>query len=573
MQDNAKLNNLKSRAEHMGSEMNRGHVRWSSQDVLDALAFTSVHFEPFVAEINALNVFPVPDGDTGTNMFLTLKASADATRRDGNTAFGSVNDVYRAAAHGALMGARGNSGVILYQIFEGMAQSAPNTDSIDGSDLARGLSRAAELAYQAVINPVEGTMLTVIRLAAEAARKAVESDSDMCHVLVTATDAARRALAQTPDMLPILKQAGVVDAGGKGLVVILDGLMRFAHGDDPSVATPRPDSGVATSMNFLDQVDLVHGVDEFGYCTNFLLTGDDLDIVRFREKMNELGSSAVVVGTGKALKVHIHSEHPGALLETALTFGELEDVRIDNMAAQTRRLLAERSSRTYPSQTLVPNMPIAVVAVASGNGLTAALMGMGANQVVDGGATTNPSTEEILRAVEHAPSDTVIILPNDSNVVAAAKQVVSLTRKTVRVVPSKSVPQGISALSALNLALDVDENADVMTEALGMVGTVMVTRASRDARIDGVSAREGEYIGLCDGRMVSAGASMSDVGLAALSTASAAKAELLTLFTGATADSSAVADLVDAINERFPGLTIEVVAGDQPHHDLIMAVE
>ncbi len=572
MQDSAKSDNSKDRANQPGVELARRRSHWTSQDVLDALAFTATHFEPVVPEINALNVFPVPDGDTGTNMFLTLKASSDATRRGGG-ASGSVSDVFRAAAHGALMGARGNSGVILYQIFEGLAQSAPDTDSIDGSDLARGLGRSAELAYQAVINPVEGTMLTVIREAAEAVQRTVDSDSDMCNVLVTATDGARRALARTPDILPILRQAGVVDAGGKGLVVILDGLLRFAHGEEPLANVSRPSANVASSMNFLDQVELVHGVDEFGYCTNFVLTGDELDVTRFRETMTELGSSAVVVGTEHALKVHVHSEHPGTLLEAALTFGDLEDVHIDNMAVQTRRLLDERSRRASQSATPVQPVAIAVVAVASGNGLTAALTGMGANQIVDGGVTNNPSTEEILSAVERAPSDTVIILPNDSNVISAARQVAQLTGKTVRVVPSKSVPQGISALSAFNPALGVDENTKAMTAALEIVDTLTVTRASRDAQIDGVTARQGDYIGLLEGRMVSAGESMSDVALAALAKSDAANAELLTLFTGATADPAHVDGLLLAINDAFPDLTVEVVAGDQPHHDVIMAVE
>jgi len=546
--------------------------RWTAQDLLDALAFTSANFEPFVAEINALNVFPVPDGDTGTNMFLTLKASADATRNHDPQSHQTVSEVFRAAAHGALMGARGNSGVILYQIFEGMAQSAPISESIDGAALSQGLAKAAELAYQAVINPVEGTMLTVIRIASEAAAERAETDTNICDVLIAATDGAGRALAQTPDLLPILRQAGVVDAGGKGLVVILEGLLRFAHGGEPAAATVQH-SDVAASMNFLDQVEFVHGVDEFGYCTNFLLTGNNLDVQGFRAVMNELGSSAVVVGTELALKVHVHSEHPGSLLEAALAFGELEDVRIDNMAAQTRRLLADRSTRAEPAAPEVKSVPIAVVAVASGAGLTKALTGMGANLIVDGGATNNPSTQEILQAVDRAPSDTVIILPNDGNIIAAARHVERLTTKTVRVVPSKSVPQGIAALSALNLAFDVDENTDAMTDALAMVDTVIVTRASRDAEIDGVSAREGDYIGLFDGRMVSAGASLCEVALAALAETDAKDAELLTLFRGANATHEAMNDLVEAIDSVYPELTVEVIDGDQPHHDVIMAVE
>ena len=548
-------------------------ANWSCQDLVDGLSFTAINFEPFVPEINALNVFPVPDGDTGTNMFLTLQASARAARQFQESEHGTIADVLRAAAHGALMGARGNSGVILYQILEGLAETAPTTSEIDGSELIVGLRRAAELAYQAVINPVEGTMLTVIRAAADAAEYAVDPPLAVQDVLRRALDGASDALEQTPDQLPILRQAGVVDAGGRGLVVILDGLMRFCHGDKPTQSPVGEVQDVASAMTFLDQVDLVHGVDEFGYCTNFIVVGDALEIDRIRDKMNELGKSAVVVGTDRALKVHVHSEHPGEILESALVFGELEEVRIDNMAAQTRKLLADRSIHGLAVAEHAPPIAISIVAVASGEGLARALTGMGATLIVQGGRTTNPSTQEILAKVERAPSEFVIILPNDSNIIAAANHVANLSTKTVQVVPSRSVPQGISALSAFNLREDVDENVSSMTDALDLVRTVSVTRASRDAHIDGVMARQGEYIGLLEGRMVTAGTDFVDVGIAALERSNANMAELLTVFTGESAEAELVDSFFKQIEAAYPHLTVEMVEGGQPHYDLIIAVE
>ncbi len=548
-------------------------ARCSSHELASALSFAAVHFEPFVPEINALNVFPVPDGDTGTNMFLTLQAAAQAANHATGTDAATIAGVLKAASRGALMGARGNSGVILYQVIEGLAQGAPDSAELDGAALLAGLQRATELAYQAVIDPVEGTMLTVIRVASESAESACETSRGVDVVLEAALRGAEGALAQTPELLPVLRQAGVVDAGGKGLVVILDGLRRFMQGLEPARRTGDQPLDIASSMAFLDQVDLVHDIDEFGYCTNFLLTGDRILVDKFRARMTELGSSAVVVGDERAIKVHVHSEHPGAILEAALEFGELDSVRIDNMAAQTRKLLTGRSLSARTTHEQAETLLIAVVAVASGDGLARALTGMGANVIVDGGPTNNPSTQEILAAVERAPSDTVIILPNDPNVIASARHVEQLTEKTVRIVPSKSLPQGISALSAFNLADELDENVDAMTKALTYVTTVALTRASRDAYIDGIRARKGEFIAILNGRIASAGDSMPNVALTAIDDLNFDEAELLTIFVGAPAEQKDVDQLAHMIEERYPEITVEIADGGQPHYDLILAVE
>lgn len=545
----------------------------SSRALVDALSCVAANFEPFVPEINALNVFPVPDGDTGTNMFLTLQAAAQAARSGFAGDTQSVDDLLRAASRGALMGARGNSGVILYQFIEGLAQAAPHAPELGGVDLLNGLKRATELAYQAVINPVEGTMLTVIRAATEEAEVMGNLDASIDAVIAQALRGAEAALARTPEMLPVLKQAGVVDAGGKGMVVILDGLRRFSQGLEPARPIDRSAGDVAVAMTFLDQVEIVHGLDEFGYCTNFLLVGDGIHVDRFRGKMIELGSSAVVVGNESTLKVHVHSEHPGLILEAALEFGELSDVRIDNMAAQTRKLLDERSSIQQQAADDPESLPIAVVAVASGAGLARALQGMGANLIVNGGPTNNPSTQEILAKVERAPSERVIILPNDPNVIGSARQVAGLTRKTVRVVPSRTVPEGITALSAFNVDLSLDENTEAMSEVLKLVVTVAVARASRDASIDGVRARQGEFIGLLNRQMVTAGQDLVDTTLRALEQADLGAKELLTIFVGEPADREQVQELVHRIEERYRELTVEAIDGGQPHYDLILAAE
>lgn len=542
---------------------------WTGSTVIAALQTALTQFEPHVAAINALNVFPVPDGDTGTNMYLTIQAAVqEAVQRNHSGA----GEVLASAAHGALMGARGNSGVILYQILAGLAEAATGHDTLDGTQLAAGLRRASDLAYRAVIRPVEGTMLTVIREAADAAEDAARDDTSCAAVLSAALVAARESLERTPNLLDILRQAGVVDAGGQGLVVLLSSLHLFAqgetaNGDFPTIrlATPRLDACQPAQAG--------HGDGSFGYCINFVLTGDAIPVERFRAHIEHLGDSAVIVGDGTTLKVHTHAERPGLVLEAALDYGELHQVQIDNMDAQAAAARAGHTTTHTVATEPASATEIGIVAVASGDGIALALRGLGAHAIVPGGPTNNPSTQEILAVVERLAQHKVIILPNDPNIIATATHVGELSTKEVRVVPTRSIPQAISALAAFHFETDLDDNVEAMSEALEQVTSLAMTRASRDAEIDGVQARQGQFIGLIDGRMRAAGDDPSAVVLRLLELADAEDAELLTLFVGAPSDEDAVTNIAGRVEAAYPNLSIEIAAGDQPHYDLLIALE
>ena len=554
--------------ESAGSSEGHLDAAWSAPLLVGALEAALERFRPHVPSINALNVFPVPDGDTGTNMLLTLEAAVRAAQ--GSRAQ-TAGELLREAARGALMGARGNSGVILYQVFAGLAEGAIGEWTINGAALARGLTAGTRLAYQAVLNPVEGTMLTVLREMGQAATEAAQSDTRIASALLAARQAAIQTVRRTPELLEILRQAGVVDAGGQGLAVIVDALAAFATGSEPLIELPEMPLAagrIAESMAFLDRLDELHGEEAFGYCTNFVLMGEDIPLDEFRQRIQQLGASAVIVGDRRTLKVHVHTERPGLVLEAALTFGELHAVRIDNMNVQTRELLAEREAARERARV----SPIGVVAVARGEGLVRAFEGLGAT-VVPGGPTMNPSTEDILSAIERLPQDQVIVLPNDPNIIPTAQQAIRLTHKQACVVPSRSVQQGIAALAALSFAEDLEENVQAMSEALQRVRSLAVTQATRDVAIDGVEVKRGQYIGLLDDRLVVATDDLSCAVTALLDQADPSSFELLTIFTGAGTARAELESLVERIRARWPALEIEIVAGGQPHYPLLLSLE
>jgi DAK2 domain fusion protein YloV len=534
--------------------------------------------------INALNVFPVPDGDTGTNMHLTMRAGVDEGRRAFSSG-GGAGAVAAAVAHGALLGARGNSGVILSQVIRGFAGAIADRTAIDGRDLARGLAGARDLAYKAVVRPVEGTMLTVVRVAAERAEASAAKTASLPTVLAAAVAGARDALRTTPELLDILRQAGVVDAGGQGIVRLLEGLERYARGDtSPDVAVlavPAPTLGEA--MGFLDRVDELHGGDAFGYCTNFVVLGEGIDADRARADLAAMGDSAVVVGDDRILKVHLHTLHPGRALEYGLALGTLDQIKIDNMQAQTRALADQRRGEPEPAATAAAAPTpaataevvgtITPIAVAAGDGLAAALRSMGAGGIVAGGQTANPSTKELLGAVERAPTPDVILLPNNPNVLLAAAQVPSLAEKRVAVVPSRSVPQGLAALAAFNHRDGLQANAAAMTAALAGVRTVELTRAVRDAAIDGVAVASGQWIGLLDDRLVAAGDDEASVVRQTLAMAGLDEAELVTVFVGDGVAAERAEELRATIAAEHPDLEVEIHRGGQPHYRYVIAVE
>ncbi|HEX5506109.1 MAG TPA: DAK2 domain-containing protein [Thermomicrobiales bacterium] len=526
--------------------------------------------------INALNVFPVPDGDTGKNMLLTMRAALEAARAAyaaGETGAGAVA---ARVARGALLGSRGNSGVILSQILRGLARGLGAADTFDGARLAAALREAAATAYRAVQQPVEGTMLTVIREAAEAAEAAVGRERDLppAAVLDRALTAARSALARTPDLLPRLREAGVIDAGGQGVVTLLEGAAAWAHGEPlpEAAATTAPAAPGDRLAAFLAD----HEDDEFGYCTNLMLLarpGDRLDFPLVRGRLLALGASGVVSGDEELVKVHIHTEHPGAVLEEALRWGELSEIRIDNMNAQVRGVAAGQPVAMAALPAADGASGPRVVAVASGAGLTAVLRGLGATAIVAGGQTMNPSTEELLRAVEALPGDEVLLLPNNPNVLLSARQVAGLTAKRVVVVPTRSVPQGIAALAAANFDAGLDDNAAAMTAALAAVRSGEVTRAVRDATIDGVSVTAGEVIGLLDGVLCCSGPTLPAVLLDLLDRMDAPAAELITLYRGAATGEEDAARVLELLAARYPAAAIELVDGGQPHYEFLVSVE
>jgi len=514
--------------------------------------------------INALNVFPVPDGDTGTNMALTMRAAIDeaVASTGGSTAVSLMAD---RVAYGALLGARGNSGVILSQILRGFAKALDDADAMDGRDLARALARARDTAYKAVMKPVEGTMLTVIRVAAERAEASARRTPLLTTVLDEALTGARQALADTPNLLDILRQANVVDAGGQGIVVILDAIDAHAHGREV-VAAVAPT--LSASADFEALAGDTHGEDAFGYCTNFMIAGSAIPFDDVRAEIGSRGESAVIVGDDRIVKVHIHTEDPGALLTYAVRWGELSQIKIDNMNLQTRALRRDAPVFASPAVT-----GVAVVAVAAGDGIANVMRSLGATAIVAGGQTMNPSIQDLLSAVAGVAADCVVVLPNNGNIVMAANQLPGLSKKEIRIVPTRSIPQGLAALTAFLADRDLDANAMAMCGALGSVRSVEITTADKDATVDGVAVRRGDVIGLVDDRLVEAGDELIAVTIAALVHAMIEDAEVVTVITGADAPVDAGERLESVLAGSHPSIDVEIVDGGQPHYDFLIAVE
>lgn len=545
---------------------------WNGRQLGEAFALAAALLDARHEYVNALNVFPVPDGDTGTNMAMTIKAAVQAVRAGEH----SASDVGKHLAHGALMGARGNSGVILSQIFRGFASGIQDRDELDGRDLARALRGAQELAYKAVMRPVEGTMLTVIRGAADRASTAAQRTPSLTTVLRDAIDGAQAALDSTPQLLDILRQAGVVDAGGQGIVIILQGLERYAHGDTAIANEPAPVLGPGADMRFLDRVSDLHGEDDYGYCTNFMVIGNDLDFDRARDDLAAMGQSAVIVGDDTMLKVHIHTEHPGQVLDYATRLGSLDQIKIDNMSRQTEVLVAQRAAATDTrdhSSAGAFRGAIAIVAMAAGDGLADALRSMGATTIVRGGQTMNPSTEDLLEAVNGAPAGQVILLPNNRNIILTANQVADLTDRIVRVVPTTSVPQGLAALAAFNADQPLDHNVDSMTGALKTVTSLELTKAVRNVELNGVQIADGQIIGLIDDELVAAGDDLASIAATLFARAELGSPELVTAFAGADATDADLDALRHALRLAFPETEVEFPDGGQPHYLFVIGVE
>jgi DAK2 domain fusion protein YloV len=476
--------------------------------------------------------------------------------------------VAQAMAKGALMGARGNSGVILSQIWRGLAQGLEGKESFTAADMANALQQSVGIAYKALTNPVEGTMLTVIKEAAAAAQAQVaEGNNDVISVLEATVNAAGDSVANTPRLLKVLREAGVVDAGGQGLYTILEGLLRYLKGEMELMRLRKPQI-IVSELPHAVSLPQAAGVDEipYGYCTEFMLKGEKLDPDTIKKRLEKKGESLIVVGDNSTVRIHIHTLEPGDIIRWATKLGTMHQVSIRNMDEQHQDFLDLQKDR-------MPTTDTAVIAVASGDGLNDVFGSLGAAAVVPGGQTMNPSTKDLLQAVEATFTDKVIILPNNKNIVLTANQVPSLTKKTVGVVPTKTIPQGVVALLAFDYEADFNTNTRIMEKALSSVRSIEITRAVRSTKITGLKIKRKQPIGLLDGDLVAAGDSNMDVVNQVLAKLNLDKAEVVTIYYGADVESAEAEQVGTSIGEQHPQLQIEVIRGGQPHYSYIISVE
>ena len=520
------------------------------------------------AIVNSFNVYPVPDGDTGTNMMHTMRSAWEAVSdvEDHN-----IGAVARAVSYGALRGSRGNSGIILSQIWRGFARSVDHKDLCDAQDIALALREAADTAYAGVNNPVEGTMLTVIREIAESAEQSIGRSHDLRHLLSAMTHAAHESVQRTPTLLKILKDAGVVDSGGYGLYVILDGMARFLAGQ--SLGEEHVSRPVTQAAGAAAGVDNEAG---YGYDVQYLIyapAGQSLDVARIQADIEAMGDCPLVMGDERMVKVHVHVEDPGAPLSYGARLGSLRDVVVEDMQAQSEDFLPSNRAASAAAKEQLPPVEIAIVAVASGEGLIRAFRDVGARTVIPGGQTMNPSVEDFLSAIQAANARHVILLPNNSNIIMTAQQAAQLSDVPCRVVATRTIPQGIAAAIAFNFERDVEGNLHMMTQAAGRVVTCEVTRATRTVTVDSVSARDGQLIGLVDDKLVLAGDDLDTLVARLLERAGAEQHELITFYHGNKLPQSQAESIVRQTREQYPDHVIDLYEGQQAHYYFIIGIE
>jgi len=513
-------------------------------------------------EVNRLNVFPVPDGDTGTNMSLTMDSVMAEVAKLGVDA--SLEEICHAVTHSSLMGARGNSGVILSQILRGLCEPLVSAERIDAALISECLDRAVSVAFQAVRRPVEGTILTVLRDAADAARPVAEQeDADIATVLAATVDEAYASVKRTPDLLPVLKEAGVVDAGGYGLAILMEGFADVLEGKglrnfDVTVRSTGQMPEVGPENDWDD--------DEYLYCTEFLLFGQGLDREAIEDHMVSIGGSQLVVGSPEELKIHVHTDDPSQALGFALKLGEVAEVHIHNMRRQTEARSAELRAQAASTK------PLGFVAVAAGSGLADILRSLGVDEIVSGGQTMNPSTAELLEAIERVPAQSVMVFPNNRNIILAANQTIGIAGKPVAVVPTTSVPQAFSALLAADPDVSLEENLAAMTQAADAVRTGEITTAIKDSKGKAGKIKAGQIIGIVDHEIEVIGSDIADVALRLLDLITE-DGETVTLLGGADIDDVTLERIAADMSQAHPDLEIETHRGEQPLYPLIMAVE
>ncbi len=536
----------------------------NGQDLREMFAAATTWLEKSASDIDVLNVFPVPDGDTGTNMLLTMRSSIEEAYRAPDR---SASAVAQAMAKGALMGARGNSGVILSQIWRGLAQGLAGKESFTGSDLANALQQASKMAYKGLSNPVEGTILTVVREASSAARvQAASGTDDLISVMEAVVNAARDSVANTPRLLPVLREAGVVDAGGQGLYTVLEGALRYLKGEVEEMQFRKPQM-VTSSIPLPTRLSpLVADEVPYGYCTEFLLKGQKLKPDKLRKKLKKKGQSLIVVGDEAMVRVHIHTYDPGKIIRYATSLGTMHQVSIRNMDEQHQDFLEMQKER-------LPAVDMAIIAVVSGNGLADVFRSLGVTVIVPGGQTMNPSTKDLLQAVGSVVADKVIILPNNKNIVLTAEQVQSLTTKSIKVVPTETIPQGVAALLAFDYEADFETNVQIMKNTKSAVKSIEIARAIRSVQLGGLKIKKKQAVGFLDGDLVTVSDNTTGALNQVLAKLDLDQAEVITIYYGADTELAEAEQVSLSIREQYPQLQIEVVQGSQPHYNYIVSVE
>lgn len=550
----------------------------------------AIRLEAEKARVNALNVFPVPDGDTGTNMSLTLSSAVEAVLASNSN---SIGELAESAAQGALMGARGNSGVILSQFLRGFADGVKGLEEADSVELAQALVKAAEAAYGAVIKPVEGTVLTVGKEAAAEAMRLAKRGGDLLAVLEGALLAAIDTLAHTPDLLAALREAGVVDAGGEGLVVAAKGAFSALNGEaspeELELASMQASGTAAQStINSVEEHSASTSVSDspktgiqetevvYRYCTEFIVKGVNIDQAGIKRDLEDLGDSLLVVGQPNMVKVHVHTNHPGTVLELCGVRGDLFNIHINNMEEQNREAAKHEHDMTLPDEKPVQPAPqpvsTAVIAVANGVGCIELMKSLGCTAVVEGGQTLNPSTEEILAAIRESGARKALVLPNNKNVLMTARQAAHLSPIPVIVIPTKSFCQGVAALLRFTPEESAEENAGRMEAAIDEIACGEVTVAVRDAVIESRVIKEGEYLGISGGKILTTGTSINDVTMDLIAELMTENSSLITLYYGESVTAETAETLQAVLAERY-AVDVEIYPGGQPVYDYLLSVE
>lgn len=529
--------------------------------------------------VDAMNVFPVPDGDTGTNMSLTVMAAAREAEKSGSL---KVADITKVASSGALRGARGNSGVITSQLFRGFAKGLEGMEEAGVKELAAAAEQAVKTAYKAVMKPKEGTILTVARGCAEAAVKLAEETEEIEAFLKGIIEHGHAVLTQTPDMLPVLKQAGVVDAGGRGLLYILEGALKQMGGDLPVTLADGQSAAAAPEMDFASLASIENESITFGYCTEFFINVKDADEATtqgLKSYLGTIGDSIVCVADDEIIKIHVHTDHPGLAIEKALTIGSLSGLKIDNMREQhTNKInFAADAPKAAPEATPVAEQPkkdVGFVSISAGEGLTKIFKNLGVDEVIEGGQTMNPSTEDILNAVDKINADHIFVLPNNKNIILAAEQAAELSEeKKLHVIPSRSVPEGISAMFCFEHGADPDDMEEAMKDAIKMVDTATVTYAVRDTSIGDKEIKEGNILGMLNDQIEVVAEDVMEGTKELIKASVTEDSEVIGIYYGADATEEDAEELAAFIEENYPDCEVEVQSGGQPLYYYIISVE